>query len=306
MRWLPPLDHAGQPVPVPTHHLFSCRTQGLQLLTSFVLWTGILSALMVFLAVYETRELDSLVRVAPEMMVRAATFALVLTFLLVAMPLLSWPWSRREYGRQLVARIEQMSMSELDQMIEQCDRELDSAASTKRAAAVVAWRQWLETKRASHTSDGAIQPHERLTLRPSRRNRVTSAACGGVFLVIGLWLILLAIIGGDGGTGIVGFSGPNAFWTKLAIGCLMVVVTVIPLVEAFTVRVDLTASELRKRGWGRLLWSIPRAAVSLVPGDEGCWEVFDARNNKRVGELNPQHFEDDEFLAVMGLLRPVS
>ena len=198
-----------------------------------------------------------------------------------------------------------MSTSELNQQIEQCDHEMEGTASARRRSALAAWRVWLDAKRIARTAGVAPRRPERLTLRPARRKLIGSVACGGLILAVGLWIILLAIVGGDGGTGIKGFSGPNAVWTKSIIGGLLVLVTAIPLIEAITVRVDLTAVELSKRGWGRTLWSMPRKEVLLVLGDDGCWQVLDAGTQKRIGELNPHHFEDGELLALIGLLRPI-
>lgn len=305
MHWLPPLDHFGRAIPVPPHHLFSWRMQGVRLLLSLPVGMAFWFALLIIGAAFKTPDLAILVRIAPDMAVIAASLSALFSFFLVAMPQLMWPWTRRGYGRQLEARIEQMSASMLNQQIEQCDLELDSAASVRRRTTLAAWRHWLEAKRVARTVEITPQRQERLTLRPSRRKLITSAACGAVFLAVGLWFILLAILGGDGGTGIEGFSGPNAVWTKSVIGGLLVLVTAIPLLEAFTVRVDLTAVELRKRGWGRILWSISRENVSLALGDDGSWLVLNARTQKRIGELNPHHFEDGELLALVGRLRPL-
>lgn len=304
MLWLPPLDHFGRPIPVPSHHLFSWRTQGVQLLLSLLVWMAFMVAVTIVMAVFETRDPELLIRWMPKMAVIAASFSVLITLLMAAIPPLTWPWARREYGLRLEARIEQMTMSELCQQIEQCDRELEIKPSSRQRRALVAWRNWLDTKRVARTAEITPQVLERLILKPARRKLFAAVACGGPFLAVGFWIIWLAIAGGDGGTGVKGFSGPNAVWTKSFIGSLLVIVTAIPLIEAFTVRVVLTAVELRKRAWGRTLWSVLREDVLLVSGYDGCWDVLDARTQKRLGELNPHHFEDGQLLALIGQLRP--
>lgn len=306
MPWLPPLDHSGRAIPVPPHHLFSWRKQGIQLLLSLLIWMALWFALLIIVAAFKTRDLALLAGIVPDMAAFAASLAALFSFLLVVTPQLVWPWTRRGYGRELEARIEQMSISELGRQIEQCDLELDSVPAARKRAAIAAWRDWLEGKRVERVLDGASHRLERLTLRPSRRKLIISTASGGIFLAVGLWFIVLAIVGGDGGTGIAGFSGPNAAWAKSIIGGLLVLGTTVPILEAFTVRVDLTAVELRKQGWGRTLWSIPTDNVSLALGDDGAWQVLDADSQKRIGELNPHHFEDSDLLDLIGRFRPVA
>lgn len=263
-------------------------------------------ALLMIAAAFKTLDVAILVGVAPDIAVFAAGLSVLMTFGSVAMPELMWPWTRREYGRRLEGRIEQMNASELSQEIERCNLELSAAASAGRRTALVAWRQWLEAKRVERAPDVTPHRREQLTLRPTRRKLIGSAVCGGLFMAVGLWFILLAVVGGDGGTGFDGFRGPNAFWAKSIIGGLIVLVTAIPLVEAFTVRVDLSAVELRKRAWGRTLWSLPTANVALTQGDDGSWQVLDTRHQKRIGWLDSKHFEDVEFLKLIERLRPAS
>lgn len=45
--------------------------------------------------------------------------------------------------------------------------------------------------------------------------------------------------------------------------------------------------------------------MSLTLGDDGSWHVLDARDEKRVGELNPDHFEDGELLTLIRRLLPI-
>lgn len=306
MFWISPLDHFGRPIPVPAHHLFGWRRQGVHLLLSLAIWMAFWFAVMMVGAAIKSRDLQVLIDIAPKMAVVAAWLSALFSFFLVAGPVFAWPLTRRAFGRQLEARIEKMNESELNEQIELCDRELDSSVSVGRKAALAKWRVWLQAKQAARPLASGPQFHAQLTLRPSRRKMITTVACGSGGLAAGLWLILLAILGGDGGTGIAGFSGPNAVWTKSIIGGLLVIVTAIPLIEALTVRVDLTAVELRKGAWGRRLWSIPTENVSLTLGDDGSWQITDVRTLKRVGDLNPHHFDDSQFLTLIGRLRPTA
>jgi hypothetical protein len=301
MHRLAPLDHAGRAIPVPPHHLFSWRTLGLKLLLNLLVWTTILFMVLMVGAAFKAPELEILLRIAPKTGLLSAGLSALVTFCSVVIPELARPWTRRAYGRQLEARIEQMSSAELQQQLKECDLELERTASARERTSLAAWRDWLELKRAERLRE---LPHRgRLTLRPSRRKLILSTACGAVGMALGLWLILLAIVGGDGGTGIEGFRGPNGVWTKSVIGGLILLVTAVPILEAYTVRVELTADELRKQGWGIRLWSIPVANVSLSLGDDGCWLVADTRTQKRVGELNPHHFDDAELLTLLGRFR---
>ncbi len=295
----------GRPIPVPIHHLFDAKQSVVQALRSFLIWMGLFFALLMIAAAFGSMEMKLLARVAPRMAAYAAGVAGLFTFALVALPLLAWPWARRGFGRRLDARIAQMSEAELDQQIELCRQELETAASASRRTELTAWSFWLQAKRAMRAAVGDPQRQMRLTLLPSKRKLMTSAACGSIPLVAGFWIILLAILGGDGGTGLEGFTGPNTFWTKGVIGTLLVLGSAIPLLEAFTVRVDLTDTELRKRTLGRTLWSVPRQGVHLVMDDGGACQVLEANSQKKIGELNPLHFEDGQLLTLIGQLRPI-
>jgi hypothetical protein len=303
MFHLPPIGHDGAPIPVPPHHIFGWRRQGAQLVFSFMGWAVLWFAVTVGGSILRTpRSLESLRNVVPVAAVLALGMATLLTFLFVATPLLAWPWNRREFGRRLERRVAQMSDTELEVELELARAERRDA-NDARARGLELWIQWLEAQQAVQIAPDTKREDRYLTLLPSRRKLAASTVCGAVPLAAGIWLLVLAVVGGDGGTGIEGFSGPNAVWVKAVIGGLLVVTTGVSLIEAFTVRVDLDANVIRKRAWWRVLWSVPRSDVAVEEDDSDTYRVLNRRTGETVGNLNLHHFENGQLLALIAELR---
>lgn len=300
---LPPIGHDGAPIPVPPHHIFGCRRQGAQLVLSFIGWAVFWFAVLVGGAILRTpRSLESLKNVVPDAAAFALVAATLFTVLFVAIPLLAWPWNRRGFGRRMELRIAQMSDAELEAELERCRAERRDAKDA-RAGDLDVWIPWLEAQQSAQIAQHTKREDRCLTLLPSRRKLAASMACGGILLAAGAWLLVLAVVGGDGGTGIEGFSGPNADWVKAVIGGLLVVTTGVPLIEAFTVRVDLDAHVIRKRAWWRVLWSVPRSEVAVEENDNDTYRVVNRRTGEAVGDLNLHHFENGQLLALIAELR---
>jgi hypothetical protein len=302
---LPPLDHTGRPIPVPRHHLFGWNIQGRQALASFLGWMVIWPMLLLVRIVPDMPGPAAVVDAAPLIALLTVVYSFGLTVLFVGVPLAAWPWARKGYGRRLAVRIGHLSDAELDSWIEGCARESDTTGRADRRAALREWADWLQKQRDTRAA-GPPRRSDTLTLRPPARKLLMSTLGAMVLLAPGAWFVALAVLGGDGGTGIEGFSGPNAVWVKSGVGGLMLLVGAVPLLEACTVRVDLDAFELRKRQFGRTIWAVPRQHVRLVETDlpDGCgYEVRDAQLDKRIGTLNIAHYGDGDLIRLMEQLR---
>ena len=149
MHWLPPLDRSGQVIPVPTRYPDSWRKLAAQLLASLLAFPAILLIVLIMKAVFITHDPQVLLWTARRGAPIIAVLSVFFSFYTVALPRLMWLRTRRKYGRQLEAHIEQMTVSELNQQIEACDIELRNTPSAWRRARLIAWRRWLEAKRVA-------------------------------------------------------------------------------------------------------------------------------------------------------------
>jgi hypothetical protein len=274
---------------------------------SFLGWFSLWFLIVMVGAASHLRDVHSFIAAAMKIASYSASIAALFTIMFMIVPLFFWPWTRRGYGRQLEARFQQMSGPELDDQIEQCTREMHGTTDERTKRSLESWSQWLRDQRADRA--GSIQTTLRsrlLSVRPSLRKLLTSAACAAVLIALGLTIIAVALLGGDRRGPIEEVRQTGFDWPKYIIGAALILGAIVPMIEAFTVRIDLTADELRKSAFGRTLWVLPREHVQLVEGDDSAWQVQDRRTNKPVGQLNPAQLEDSGFLALIVQLRGTS